>query len=84
MDITPQLHPTLSGRPATTADLGRIQIERQRAQAYADTCAVDTIKARQAYERALAEEAMAVEALGRLDDAARAAVSELRRGGQAA
>ena len=67
-------------RPYTTADLGRIQIERQRAQAYADTCAVDAIKARRAYERALAEEAMAVEALGRLDEKARDVAAELRRG----
>ena len=80
MEITPQLYPVASTRPATTADLGRLQIERQRAQSYADTCAVDAIKARQAYERALAEEAMAVEALGRLDERTREVTAELRRG----
>ena len=80
MDTTTQLHPVPSTRPATTADLGRLQIERQRAQSYADTCAVDAIKARQAYERALAEEAMAVEALGRLDERTREVTAELRRG----
>ena len=66
--------------PRSTADLGRLHIERQRAQAYADTCAVDTIKARMVYEHALAEEDAAQAALDRLNEEARAAVAELRRG----
>jgi hypothetical protein len=84
--MTNMLHPDLSplNRPATTADLGRIQIERQRAQAYVDTCVGDSIKARRSYERAMAEEAMAVEMLGRLDEAVRDVVAGLRRGWQAA
>ena len=76
----PNLKTVDRSHPMTTAELGRLQVERQRAQINVDDRAIDTIKAYTAYENAKVEEEMAKAALEHHDGKVRAALAELKRG----
>ena len=81
MDQQPQLKTVDRAHPVTTAELGRLQVERQRAQIQVDDAAIQTIKAYRAYEAAKTEEAMAVASLEHHEGKVRDALLELKRGG---
>ena len=65
----------------TTSELGRLQVERQRAQINADDAAIAAIKAYRAYQAAVAEEATAQAALEHHDGKVKEALAELRQVG---
>ena len=83
-NIAHDLQATDRAHPLTTSELGRLQVERQRAQINADDCAIATIKAYRAYLAAVAEEATANAALEHHDGKVREALAELRRVGDVA
>ena len=66
----------------TIATLAGVQLERQRAQAYADVCVADALKAKAVFEKAKAEETMALAALEHQDGLVRAVLADLQRGGR--
>ena len=66
--------------PMSTAELGRIQSERQRAQLNLDERVIETIKAQRALEAARAEEATALAAVEHQEKRVRDAILELKRG----
>ena len=79
-NIAHDLQATDRPHPLTTPELGRLQVERQRAQINADDCAIATIKAYRAYEAAKTEEATAQAALEYHDGKVREAIAEFKQG----
>ena len=77
--IAHELRPADRDHPMTTSELGRRQVERQRAQINADDAAIATIKAYRAYQAAVAEEATANAVLEHHEGKVRDALAELRR-----
>jgi hypothetical protein len=60
--------------PTSVADLTRLQQERQRAQAYADTCDAEVLKARLTLAKVLGEQTAANEELAKWTEQVRQAV----------